>query len=328
MKIEPNILTFITTYQCTAACKECCFECTPKLTAKLSESQILQTLQTAKDTYPSIKLAVFTGGECFLLKNSLFKAISKATSLGFSTRCVTNAYWAKTKNNANKIVDELKLAGLNELNISTGIEHQEWVDEDCVINAAEALLDRGIVTVITVEKDSETTNIYHRIMNNPRIISLFNQYDNKIIIQQNSWMPFHEDYKSRGYISSEVLKSGCDQVFNNITITPHGIVSACCGLTMEHIPEMKLGTINNLTSFSEKQEDDFLKRWIKIDGPYSILEKMTDDHSKLNNVVHPCQACAIIHKDMEVRENIKKRYKEHIIPIIFKENIIQSIEYI
>lgn len=70
---------------------------------------------------------------------------------------------------------------------------------------------------------------------------------------------------------------GCEQTFTNLVITSHGRISECCGLTFEHIPEMKLGNIggnNALIKAYDEQLKDFLKVWIKVDGPTSIIEQL------------------------------------------------------
>ena len=42
----------------------------------------------------TLKVVVFTGGECFLLGLRLRLAIAYASHRGLSTRVVTNGYWA------------------------------------------------------------------------------------------------------------------------------------------------------------------------------------------------------------------------------------------
>lgn len=62
--INPQILTLITTYKCTAACENCCFNCSPQYSRLMSISEIKEYISTCKATFPSIKVVVFTGGEC------------------------------------------------------------------------------------------------------------------------------------------------------------------------------------------------------------------------------------------------------------------------
>ncbi|ELQ07393.1 hypothetical protein [Xanthomonas translucens] len=119
-------------------------------------------------------------------------------------------------------------------------------------------------------------------------------------------MPFHNDADERDQeIDHESLRNGCDQIFSNVVVTPHDNLSACCGLTLEHIPEMRLGRCDgsNMDALCYSQSQDFLKFWIHTDGPYAIIESVLGkEYAKiLDGVVHICQACAILHKDDEVR---------------------------
>src|SRR2546421_2475345 len=93
LMIEPEILTILGTYKCTAACENCCFDSNPYLTKRLDLDRIIGFIDEGA-RFPSCKIVVFSGGECFLLRDDLNKAVARATSLGLSTRCVTNGYWA------------------------------------------------------------------------------------------------------------------------------------------------------------------------------------------------------------------------------------------
>lgn len=148
-------MTVITTYQCTAAGKDCCFECTPAITAQLSEQETITAIGAAVSEYPDIKLVVFSGGECFMLKDALFNAIEFATSLGRQIRCVSNAYPAQNFSNAEKTAVRRKPAEITEINISTGLDHQQWVPGSAIINAVEAWQNAGIDTLVAVETETE-----------------------------------------------------------------------------------------------------------------------------------------------------------------------------
>lgn len=168
VNVNPKTLTIITTYTCNAACKECCFECNPSIKHSLSFEEISQTITNAVDEYPSINLIVFTGGECFLLKTDLFKAIAFSSRLGKMTRCVSNGFWGKNQARAEEIAERVIDAGLSEINFSTGLDHQKWVHIKSVINACKALVKYDIPILVTIEKDSPESNCLSEILENNR----------------------------------------------------------------------------------------------------------------------------------------------------------------
>jgi hypothetical protein len=282
---------------------------------RLSLEVIKARLTEAKREFNSLRLAVFSGGEAFLLKQDLFDSVAHASDLGLMTRIVSNGSWAKTTSGAAKTASSLRTARLSEMNISTGKDHQQWVPVSSVINAAEALASENIFSLITVELDNEANSCLTEIVGDDRIKALMRA--KKVSVQSNSWMPFHDNAEDREQaISVDGMRQGCDQIFGNIVITPHDNISACCGLTLEHIPEMRLGrnTGSNLGALYRAQSDDFLKYWINVDGPRTIIERLLGKRSEplLRDVVHICQACVLLHKSPEVRQELSLRYQEFV----------------
>ena len=158
--LKPKIVVFLTTFKCTAACENCCFQCGPKIDKRMTLTEMKKYLDLCLKEYPSIKMLVFSGGECTLLKQDLLEMISYAYSKGLSTRIVTNGWWAKSYKIATEKIKILKEAGLNEINFSTGDDHQEWIPFRNVRNAAVAAYRNGLICAINVEtKDSSSFDI-------------------------------------------------------------------------------------------------------------------------------------------------------------------------
>ncbi len=213
--------------------------------------------------------------------------------------------------------------GLSEINFSTGLDHQKWVPEASVVNACESIVNSGIPVVVTIEKDTEDSNCYESFIKNKSVKTMMNKHSN-FGIQCNSWMPFKKDSMIRHVELKNGLRAGCEQIFNNCVLTPKKEIAACCGLVIEHVPELRVGNINEVDSYEEQQKDDFLKLWLRVEGPMNILESLLGKkHEKLNDIVHICQACAILHKDNEIREELVKSYKAHILPVWHKWNLIK-----
>ncbi|MDG6348099.1 hypothetical protein QAA18_05000 [Luteimonas sp. 8-5] len=327
--IEPKSITVLCTYQCTAACKQCCFESSPAIKGGLEGEVIRARISEAKNEFRELGLVVFSGGEAFLLKEELTRSVAHATALGLKTRIVSNGSWAKRLERAIRVCAELKEAGLGELNLSTGRDHQEFVPEDSIINAAEAAIGSGIEVLVTVETDTSESDCYLSLRGNARIKRLLD--DRRFRIVNNFWMPFHDDAPVRRQEADiALLRKGCSQVFENVVLTPHDNLSACCGLTLEHIPEMRLGKNDgsNMGSLYRAQADDFMKYWIRMDGPYSIIEKVMGDAAGtyLEGVVHGCQACAILHKTPEIREKIVALFPSYVEEVMTRFAIKQAVD--
>jgi MoaA/NifB/PqqE/SkfB family radical SAM enzyme len=328
--VFPGTLTIITTYKCNAACAECCFECRPTLTARLSRQEIIERIDQAFEAYPALRMVVFTGGECFLLGDDLYAAIGHAASLGLMTRCVTNGFWGKSAQSAKRVVRRLVDSKISEINISTGLEHQQWVSQAAVVNAARALLENGVPTLVTVEKDTEESACFKEIHTQLVEEQFFTKFSNLFRLQSNSWMPFHADAVTRVMDKPSELRKGCSQVFRNVVVTPYDKLSACCGLTLEHIPEMSLGDLkqSDMKELYESQLDDFLKIWIYVDGPYEIINKLLSNESDryLSSIVHHCQACVVLHKNEVVKEVLMRRFWEFVPDVLARFNVAVAAE--
>ncbi len=325
----PDTLTIITTYRCNAACAECCFECNPEVRGRLSLESMKRHVDQAVAGFPGLQLVAFSGGECFLLKQDLFAAIAHAHRLSLRTRCVTNGFWGKTAGFCEETVRRLVRAGIDEINISTGRDHQQWIPVQSVIRAAQTLVRNDIVTFVTVEMDTADSKCLQQLADEPEIQHLLQQ-PGLFRLQCNSWMPFHETSQMRRALHDKSeLRSGCKQLFRNVTLTPKEELSACCGLTMEHIPEMKLG--GSSASMVERyfsQFEDFLKIWISVDGPYTIITRLFGDAAceDLKDVVHICQACAILHQHPDIRAQLQQRYMEFVPGVMSRFYLKQSID--
>lgn len=312
--MEKNSLkmaTVITTDKCSAACRECCFQCNPKNNKFLSLETIKSFIKTVKTEFDTVETIVFTGGEALLLKNVLFDSIQYATSLGLSTRVVSNGFWAKSEASAKKIAKKLKTSGLTEINFSTGDNHQEWVSVDCIANACTATINEKIRTVVSIESFDEAKFTINDFYIHPKISQLYQRDDigsyfdiiNSVWIPMNNDVNFHYD---KFYDSSE-MAVGCDSILEYIGINPSGEVISCCGLTLNRIKEMQLGEFNpsTLKTVFEDQFNDLLKIWIWTDGPEYIYTELSKFDNRIyipKTSVHMCQYCAFIFNNPIVKE--------------------------
>jgi MoaA/NifB/PqqE/SkfB family radical SAM enzyme len=335
----PATLTILSTYRCTAACRECCFESSPRVRGFIPAERILQYIDEAARTFPSLRMVVFSGGECFLLGKKLDAAIAQAHTHGLSVRCVTNGYWAITPERARKRILELKEVGLTELNFSTGDEHQAFVPYKRIVNGAIEAAEQDIRALIVIEGCEEARFTYKDAMSDERLAT-FIAHDARaknLSVMNNVWMPFHtdhavtqsEDTRKRLF---NVRDGGCQNIFHTIVVTPHEQLAACCGLTMEHIPELKLGSLreHSMGELYQNQFDDFLKIWIALDGPHAIWNWAHEKDSTIqinDGAVHICHACAIIHQNSKVRAVLEKHYREKVPDVMFRFSLKSRIEH-
>jgi len=261
---------------------------------------------------PSIKVVVFTGGECFLLQEDLTRAVEYANDLGYITRCVSNAYWAIDNNTSHQKLKPLLRAGLKEINFSTGDHHLKYVPLENVIRATKLACQAGLTTVVNIElyKNAKTKSKLRTIFSN-----LKKDYNN-LIVNYGLWIPnggqskiYHD--KQHRLNSKTIDKIGCDSILSSISITPKNEVISCCGMYINYIPELVMGYLSEKTlpEILSDQHEDVLKLWIYLEGPYKVLQAAALHNNTIRlskNYVHPCQACLKLYKTKKYRASIYK----------------------
>lgn len=334
--IEPNpeMAAVLMTYQCVAQCDECCFSCGPHLQGtSLTFDKVKYFLDQIKKI-PSIKIVVFSGGECFIEFSLLVQSIKYASDLGLMTRCVTNGFWGKSLELARKKVASLHESGLTEINFSTGDSHQQYIPVENVLNATIAATENEITTCISVESNKSKKFKANDFINHP----LYQQYianaekEKYLQLLSATWVSFHTDtiYQYDESVMDDSIESGCEGIFDTIALEPRGDIMVCCGLTVNNIEEFHLGKLenSNLKEIFEKHHNDFLKIWIFLDGPKKIVEVASKWLGEKPPIfAHKCLYCAYLYNNKELLNVIKGNYytlKEDVLSRYTQKMVIEK----
>ena len=248
---------------------------------------------------PSMEWISFTGGEPFLMPEMLLRLVGYASDKGLRTECVTNCFWAKTKEKAEKKLQKLVSSGLDVINISADDFHQRYVPFERVRNCYNAAKRLGLKIVImcTVSKSS-TLNI--------REVARKLDYEGIRIIGEEKPKPRASALgKEMGFIpvgrAAEIPKEEwligdgpvegpCRTVLRDIGIAPSGRVLPCCsaaGLVKgASIGNAKQNTLTNLLKEASKRR---LFKILSTEGPVGLSKLL---ESKRNNYyVNRCHLC-------------------------------------
>ena len=282
----------------------------------------------------ALKTVVFTGGECFLLKEDLTRAVQCAAALGLNTRCVTNGYWAKSLDYGRKRLAELVDAGLSELNLSTGDYHQKYVSLETIENAVALAMESALMTRIVVEETAYRSCTAKTVANLPGIkpfLSIEPASNGLKILDviESPWMPMDycesiEQSKTR-MLNREKLSrcKGCSSIFSTVVRSPDANgFGICCGLSRKEIDEMnKPFVAQDLDGILANAGEDFLKIWLHVDGPERILAWAASKNNLIqweNRYSHQCHACLALFHDPCVRETLQAHYSERIEDVLIR----------
>lgn len=329
--IKPTTISLLTTYQCTASCRNCCFKCNPSYTIRMTLEQMRNYVDQCLSYYgDSIKVLVLTGGECFLLGEDLYSIIEYASNRGLIVRVVTNGYWATSLEKTHEVLNRLRQIGLKEINFSTGDDHQEWVPYDNIVFGSMAAIDNNLTCIINVETHDQTSFRSKSFYDDVRLKDYLS-YDrkNRLMITNGVWIPFKKecDIKYVNTYLDEGENNRCRSLFNTIAINPYSNLLACCGLTCEYIPFLRLGSLykHNIKELYERQFLDFIKIWLFTDGPYAIMQYVYKKRGMAFSFKgHICSICAELFKDSQNVQCLLDYSSEMVPSVLFKYNMIMK----
>ena len=299
----PRQLSILTTRQCTAACDHCCIGSSPRATQAIPVERIRRLIEEATRV-PSIELIGFTGGECFLLGKALDELVGLASSYGFRTRVITNAYWAVNDSAARKRVAGLRAQGLGEMMISTGTFHQRFVSVTQVAAAARAAAEAGILTRVAIETCDQSTFDDAWLLQ-----ELADWIDTRRIVI--GYDPWTTDPGGRGVaqlshtrlLDEQPHRAGgrCGQILNVISVTPAQELIACCGFPQEHVERLRLGSVadRSLDEVLAASPPELLKMWLHTDGPSAIARFVASHVPGYQPPSSPsiCEICVTLQRD-------------------------------
>jgi MoaA/NifB/PqqE/SkfB family radical SAM enzyme len=125
------------TYQCTHECDHCFVYSSPRATGTFTIARIRDLLDQAKRT-GSVAWIYFEGGEPFLFYALMVRGLKEASERGFRTGVVTNAYWAKSVEDAEVCLQPLKELGVEDLVLSDDAFHHASESDNPARRAKEA----------------------------------------------------------------------------------------------------------------------------------------------------------------------------------------------
>ena len=330
-------LSIMPTFRCTAACHHCGTYSSPRAGSSLSLAQMLSAIDQAVAL--GYRIAVFTGGEATLAGDDLLAAIRHASAAALPTRVVTNAWWATDEAAATEWAEAFVSAGLSEINFSTGDQHARFVPLGNIVRACHACLVAGLRTIcIMVELVDERRITASSLTEDPAFQQMASRFSlTHIRILESPWMPISAKvpgvYPAGTTANRENLHKfgGCNSCLNTTTVQADGRLAACCGLGIRGIPELQTGHIDStaIAEADERGANDFLKRWIRVEGPIRILAWAASHDSSIcweNIYAHRCQACLRLYKDPTVRAVVREHHAEKIAEILTKEWLLHHYE--
>lgn len=313
-------LVFSVTNRCTARCRDCPVVHEGRPPLSLSADDMIRIMG---DILPFgfLRLVVFTGGEPFLIGDDLKIAVEYAAHHGILTRIVTNAYWATTKEKAIEILQDLKQAGLTELNISCDDFHQEFVPLENIRNANDAALAIGLPLLFAYRKnpggviDRDYLSKYLGVELKKFVHGEDNPNNNVILDGVNIPIKSGRAQDCSGCADNSWM-GPCESVLTRVVIAPDKRVQICCGIASSSIEELYIGTLyedGNLIEILQNGNADLITNWLALEGPSSIQDFVRSKDREIDlpdTYVNRCHACNELFSRQDVREILARHGAE------------------
>jgi len=224
--------------QCNIKCEHC-------VAAQDSNSHAKMDLPRARSIIDemagaNVSAISFTVGEPLIFLNDILSLVRLCNKHGIYSRIVSNGFWAKTPEQADDIVSELKISGLSQLRLSFSRWHQEHINSENILNAAVSCqkfsLDYFIsfVTDFSIADDAFEQFLYdHQLKFFPEPLLFLGRAGEF----------------SRSQISTDYPPHLCDM---NPILTPELDMYACCD-AQDQFSETDFFFLGNLQNFSSNE---------------------------------------------------------------------------
>ncbi|MCC6994178.1 MAG: radical SAM protein [Deltaproteobacteria bacterium] len=310
----------------------------PERSETLSWEQIKDVLEQAFHECRQLQVVIFAGGEPMLLGDTLLEAIKLCKQRGALTRIVTNAYWATTRAHARFKLQELKDAGLDEVNVSTDDYHLPFIPLDAVKHAYEEALALefsavvlancfGPETTLTPERVKaevgDPPDMQLRFSDDGDLIQKRAHRGKSLILLSNSRVqrlgrgnqqlsaselgPTNPDLDQLG---EQV--GGCPWAIKSAAISAKGHFVSCCGFEVEDNPILDYGDLAKtpLAELLDKADNDLVTNMIAIIGPIRIMRMLQqicpDEVSFPGSYRSFCEVCSDL---VSLKQNREALYR-------------------
>jgi MoaA/NifB/PqqE/SkfB family radical SAM enzyme len=304
------------TYKCPARCEHCAYNAGPERKGFMKLKDAEKYLKVLTKTQPIESFAIH-GGEPFLYFDILKQILEKAKKLGITESwIITNSFWAKTEEQAeNKLID-LKKAGLTCITFSVDGFHQKYIPFENAKNAISAATKLNFKRVCidsyilgTLDADNYYNNLTRKAIENLKEFENIeiNQYQMSISGRATALVKYVET-------NLEIPTGKCQLPFwiggnleapTGIEIDYKGNVTLCTGIRIGNTKKQSL--IEILEGYNCATNP--ILSHIYENGPKGLLKipeaKEFNQNQKFVNECHLCY---------EIRKFLRPFYPQYLAP--------------
>lgn len=264
---EINKITFFYTYKCNANCRHCIYCCDSKRKEKMDPKIVSKQLKEITET--GIKKVCFSGGEPLIYSKEIIPLIREAKKNGIKTEIISNGFWATSEKETTQMINELKKSGLNDLKISVGPLHQEFIP---IENVLRILKEKERVPSLHI-------NLWLETIRNEKLLDILNVLSKKrkFLSGFNTVVPFGRaaNLPEKELSYYENIKEKC--FFTTTVIAPNQKAFICCfgALKGKNSPYFIGNTRKkSLKEIIWEHRKNKLVEYLQSKGPYKLVKEL------------------------------------------------------
>ncbi|MES2979605.1 MAG: radical SAM protein [Pseudomonadota bacterium] len=261
-------LSIILTDRCNIRCRHCMPECTPEKSTTLGWAD-LKTLIESAARVPTMKTLCFTGGEAFMYPELLADCIALTHRLGLESTVISNAFWASSVSNAERMLR--RLPGLARLALSTDSFHQEFIGVGKVRHAIVAARRLSIDCAVRIchldDPDAEIEAVRQQLADVAGLYEIEHQP-----VQPLGRAELEVEYDR--IFSYDTSMASCRSADVH-ALNPNGSVTACCGGTGDwpanHLLDFGKPAEVGLDEIFKRAQASFALHAVRLWGPAGLF---------------------------------------------------------
>ncbi|WP_019852747.1 radical SAM protein [Actinopolyspora mortivallis] len=295
-----NTLGIQVTNTCNMACPHCITDSSPSARGDLDWDEIERAIRSAASHVDGICV---TGGEPLLKRELTFGIIRLTRELGLRSSMVTNGYWSRTRQTAERIMGELDAAGLDKLAVSYDQFHDRLVSPVSL----EQLVQAGAATSMELQIQycgARQDTAYHTARD------VADRYD--IELTTAEVLPFG---RGRDLVAAPVTNDvdavpnePCGVVTRPV-LTPEGELFTCCGPARDadstsplRLPAASGTEVGDALGSGETSS---ILNVIHNHGPRSLLDQLSEEtRARVTENLRDTSMCSLCRAITDDREAV------------------------
>jgi Radical SAM superfamily/Iron-sulfur cluster-binding domain len=293
-----NSLVLETTHFCNAKCVHCYTSCGPGIaTTRLGVDTWKRIISEAARLNNLSRRCHVGGGEATIFWEEMIEILEHARDVGFSNSIVTNGWWAKNRAAALRKTEQLRAAGVLNIELSVDAMHQKFISTERIVNLISAAGDADVS--ITLRVCTTSCNKADRVLK-----GVNNLTDARLTIatsrvtaigRAKEAVPLNDLFLEDG-----VPLGSCSNLLN-LTVGPNGHVTPCCAGS-EICASLRLGNVleKSLFDIVDQTRSNVFVRSLVHAGP-SFFANLLNESGRTNWIKpkygNICELCVDICSD-------------------------------